>query len=354
MMGIIKPCEEHLSFDDRKLMWIGIPALSIIMPILLDLYSDVDTLEYWTHYVPESFLFVAGFWLFFRWVIISLRRRYPQFKDTKQRLWVQIAVIILSAPILKTIFAYIIFLILRFCSIQDHTEPSQVKALLSIYLPSALIIALYEAMYFFSQYKESLIEKEGLKRIHVQTELDNLRNQINPHFLFNSLNTLMNLIPSDPDSAMNYLTKLSKFYRYIVGAKDEKIISIQKEIEFGKLYAGLLHERFKDALSIDFVETNGISASILPMSLQLLIENAVKHNVVSKDMPLNIQVELDAKEKYLTVKNNLQKKIVSVSSTGMGLDNIRKRFAYFTEQDVRISEDQDHFSVSLPLLNSSR
>ena len=349
-MRFIRPNKEYLGFDARMLMLIGIPVLALMMPVMLDLYSPDQGYEYWTHQVPESLFFVIGFWIFYRELCIFLRRRFPLLTDTRKRIFYEFAIIVISAPILKQLLAYLIWTFLALCNIQDHDPPGNIQTLLAIFLPSGMILAIYEAVYFFVKYKDSILEKERLETAHVQTQLEILRNQINPHFLFNSLNTLMNLIPKDPDAAINYLSKLSKFYRFAVGTRDEKLIGLDKEIECARLYADLLKIRFGDAIAIDFDDLKPNGFQILPMSLQLLIENAVKHNVVSKTQPLNISVSLNEEQSYLAVKNNLQKRIQEVSSTGMGLQNISQRFSFFTEKPILIEHSNGDFSVALPIL----
>lgn len=346
-----KSCIKYLGFDDLKMMIIGIPLLSMIMPVMLN-FEYSSHFSYWLHQVPESFIFVLGFWMFYRFVIIHLHKVFPDIQEVTKRVSLQVGIIFITAPLLKGILGYISHIILGFCSLEDHMDPDFLQSLMTIYLPSAMIVALYEALYYFSKYKESLVEREKLEKIHIQNQLDHLRNQINPHFLFNSLNTLMNLIPTDPETAMDYLSKLSKFYRYSVGSNDDKIIPVSKEMECAQLYADLLKVRFRDAIRFDFPESYNTAGHILPMSLQLLIENAVKHNIVSRSLPLKVVITLDADEEYITVKNNVQKKMESVKSTGMGLRNIEERYAYFTDKKIRCTVTEDNFAVSLPLLNS--
>ena len=292
-MRLFKPQIKHLGFDDRVLMIIGIPILSLIMPILLDLYIPDKHVAYWTHQVPESLFFVIGFWYFYRTLCIHLRKQFPRFSQTYKRLIYQGLIFVISAPILKEFFGLVLWTIFRLCYIEYPQSPDHMRALLAIYLPSGLIIAIYEAVFFFVKYRSSLIERERIQNAHIKSELDNLRNQINPHFLFNSLNTLMNLIPTDQDKAMKFLSKLSKFYRFAVGNREEKMIDLCKELECAYLYIDLLKERFKDGLQVDIQNVKEGTYKILPMSLQMLIENAVKHNIVSKAQPLNIQISLD-------------------------------------------------------------
>ena len=140
-----------------------------------------------------------------------------------------------------------------------------------------------------------------------------------------------------------FLSKLSKFYRYTVNTTEEKLIPLSKEIEYARLYIDLLKERFHAALEVKIDLDDHDDQMILPLSLQLLIENAVKHNVVSKDSPLHVEISFDKSTGELVVTNNIQKKISSSKSTGMGLDNIKKRFQYFTNRPIKIIQDIERF-----------
>ncbi len=354
MFNCFKPCLQYLAFDDRKLMLFGIPLIAMLIPLMLDLSAHSEGgayVGYWSHQVPESLLFTTGFWFFYRALIIWSRKKFPLTSQAQKRITYTIIVMVISAPLLKNVFAGITHLIMHFCAVPIHGMPDRIQTLISIFLPSFLIIAIYEAIYYFKQYTNALVERERLETQHVNTELSNLRNQINPHFLFNSLNTLMNLIPNDQEAAMNYLSKLSKFYRYAVGVKEEKLIPLHKEIEFAHLFVDLLHERFKDALDVKINVQGGEDQKVPPLSLQLLIENAVKHNVMSRESPLNIEIELNEHEGELVVSNNVQRKLNSVSSTGMGLENIKSRFKYFTDRPIKIIDDVERFQVALPTIS---
>lgn len=342
---------EYLGFDDRKIMLISIPVFALFVPVLFENIPFYTYIQNPFKEYCEGLFYTASLWLGIRYVIIYLRKKMPQLHQTMMR----ISIMAVSA----VITTFFIFYICKYCILGmescfglDSPYGSDHRSKAFVYLMTLALMIKYEAIYFFNRYKKAIQEKEQLQTAHVQAQLDNLRNQINPHFLFNSLNTLMNLIPKDQDRAMSYLEKLSKFYRYSVGKKDDTSINIETEIANAKIYADLLHERFGSNIQIEFRNHVPKDTQILPMTLQLLIENAVKHNVVSKNSPLQIEVETKKDGEYIMVKNNLRKKIQAVSSTGMGLDNIKKRFAYFTKKPVLINENPDSFQVLIPLLKS--
>ena len=177
-----------------------------------------------------------------------------------------------------------------------------------------------------------------------------MKNQVNPHFLFNSLNTLTYLIPEEPDKAVNFVQKLSKVYRYILEIRDQKIVTISDELEFLNAYVFLLKERFGENLNIDIdIPQKYYHSKIVPLSLQILFENVIKHNIISTQKPLMIKVSIQ-KDK-LIVKNNLQKKNQVISSTSMGLQNIKNRYQFFTKKEVDVIVTADSFLVALPLVD---
>ncbi|MEM1328234.1 MAG: histidine kinase [Bacteroidota bacterium] len=342
---------KYLTFDDRKLMLIGIPVLSLLIPVIFFQVGIIELFKYGITEYIEHVIYTIVFWIFCRWLTIQLRKKYDRFDQIRKRLMVQALIKIPSIFLISLLIKPPIELYYQLTERPNVCNPDLVQALSAIYFLTLFVFLLYETIYYIAQYKQALEEKNQLQLAHVQGQLDNLRNQINPHFLFNSLNTLMNLIPMDSDRAMNYLDKLSRFYRYVVSNRSQTLTSLQEELNVTRIYADLLKERFQDAIHIQLPEKVPYDTQILPLSLQLLIENAVKHNIVSHKRPLRIEVAIDEAGEYLWVHNNIQKKIQEVSSTGMGLSNIKERFAFFTEAEVETIDDGQQFSVGLPFVH---
>jgi len=193
---------------------------------------------------------------------------------------------------------------------------------------------------------------EHYKRITSQAQLQSLRNQVNPHFLFNNLSVLTALISHDREASVEFVKQFSNVYRYILKSDEKELIQLREEIDFIKSYLYLLETRFDAALSISIDISEGcLSAYILPVSLQLLVENAVKHNVVSKNRPLRIEIFcLD--NDSITVRNNLQVKMVEDhDSTRLGLTNIAKRYDFLGHDKVQIERTDRYFSVTIPLIH---
>jgi two-component system LytT family sensor kinase len=351
---MFKAQQKYLGFDDRLgVVFIGIPLLTFLLPFLFfgmtwQIFLDVFPQDY-----IEGLVYTTAFWTVCRFTIIHFRKKYPEWKDNLRRVLLQVFWIsLLIFPIGLLITLSCGFIYANFLEYEDF-KPTPLQAAVATYFTSFSIMTLYEAIYYLKKYGEAILEKEKIQRAHVQGQLDNLRNQINPHFLFNSMNTLMNLIPTDPNRAMNYLNKLSKFYRYTVSKQEATLNDLKSEIDNSQIFAELLLERFPQSLSFAFPEDYPPQAQILPLCLQILIENAVKHNIVSNKKPLHIEIGVVEGGSYLQVENNLQPKIQEVASTGMGLSNLRQRIAFFTDKPILVKEERHRFSIAIPLLFSN-
>jgi hypothetical protein len=200
---------------------------------------------------------------------------------------------------------------------------------------------------FFMSWKASFLEAEKQKRIAVSSRYESLKNQVNPHFLFNSLNVLSNLVYKDQDLAARFIKQLSKVYRYVLDTKEQEVVPLSVELEALEAYIFLLDMRFGQSLtvSVDLKDTE--EWVIAPLSLQMLVENAVKHNVISKADPLHVSVFKD-EEDYIVVTNNLQPKSNPQESSGIGLPNIQERYALLTDKPVEIESREQEFAVRIP------
>ena len=180
-------------------------------------------------------------------------------------------------------------------------------------------------------------------------KFETLKNQIDPHFLFNSLNVLSSLIEENPENAQRFTTSLSKIYRYVLEQKDKELVSVAEELSFAKTYMNLLKMRFENSLFYELPETSvNQEAKVVPLSLQLLLENTVKHNVVSEQKPLHIRIFIEGD--YLAVQNDYQKKEVLQSRQGVGLQNIVDRYGIITNRKVLIEQNEQTFTVKIPIL----
>lgn len=203
--------------------------------------------------------------------------------------------------------------------------------------------------YFIDRWKDSLIRAERLEKEKSQVQFDNLKNQLNPHFLFNALTSLNSLIFENQQLASDFLQQLAKVYRYVLQNKDKNFVLLSVELDFISHYVRLLETRFQGALRINFlVDEHAKEKAIVPVTLQILIENAIKHNVVDKNRPLSIDIKTT--DDYLIVRNNLQLRKTVETSNKQGLDNLRSLYKFLSDKPIVAESDRESFSVQVPLI----
>jgi two-component system LytT family sensor kinase len=253
-----------------------------------------------------------------------------------------IAVIVLGT----SLFNYFV------CKFPEATKDKMNKASVIIGSLVTLIIMGFEiGKDFFIKWKVSLAEVEKYKKESVEAQLENLKSQVNPHFLFNNLSVLSSLVYKDQDKAVDFINQFSKVYRYILDNKSKELIELETEIKFIESYCYLLKIRFGEGILFNFnISPTNLQQLLPPMALQLLIENTIKHNETSLDMPL--YVNIFTREDYLIVSNNLQVRKLNEESSRMGLKNIMSRYRHYTKMEVHISTTEKKFEVQLPLLKS--
>lgn len=339
---------KYLAFDDTRFLLIGIPVITLFIQLIFFRAPLFPPSLSGLWEMIEGLLYTTAFWIANREMMIFLRKRFPLLDQNKRRIGYHLLFILMSTPVIGGCVTLVVIGIYYFTPLHDLSNPSYYIATFATYFICISVSLVYEVIYFFDKYKSALMERNELRVAHVQTQLDHLRSQINPHFLFNSLNTLMNLIPMDQEQAMGYLSKLSKFYRMAVNQQDERLIPLEQELNNLGVYIDLLKERFQNGFSVNYPIKNPADLQIPPMSLQLIVENAVKHNIISSKKPLTIDIAIQ--DQSIHVINNKQLKIRAPESSGMGLKNIAKRFSFFTDKAIDIIEKDSSFEVVLPLI----
>lgn len=229
--------------------------------------------------------------------------------------------------------------------------PHVSQAIIFSLLISFIMSLISTAIGFFKAWKKALLTTEQLKVEMMSYRYESLRNQINPHFLFNSFNVLSDLVYADQEMAVKFINQLSELFRYVLDSRDKELVPLKDELEFMHAYIYLLKTRFMDKLNLSIEVDAAPGELIVPMTLQLLIENAVKHNEVSEMFPLQISIRRAGT--CLEVGNSLRPKFVGEDSKNTGLKNIRQQFSYFTEKEVEIINNADRFIVRVPILNAS-
>tara|TARA_Y100000815_G_scaffold112220_1_gene101007 strand:+ start:177752 stop:179077 length:1326 start_codon:yes stop_codon:yes gene_type:complete len=214
---------------------------------------------------------------------------------------------------------------------------------------SIVVVSIFYAVYYYRYIQERKVKEQKIIAGTASAQFDALKNQLDPHFLFNSLNVLTSLIEENPQAATRFTTSLSKVYRYVLEQKNKELVTIEEELKFAQLYMSLIKMRFEDSIVFELPpHISNPEAKVVPLSLQLLLENAVKHNQVTPSNKLHIRIYEE--EGNLIIKNNLQPKKVMKESSGVGLKNIYQRYQLLTQRPVLVQKDDKEFWVSLPLL----
>lgn len=342
---------QYLGFDDFWFKLVGILVVSYATYFLFSNLSYEYTFTEKAIYWGISLAFSTIDWFLIRAIMILLRNKLPLFKDSVLRITLLFLGIVLSVIVMDYIG---MLMISPLVESDGYNFVARSKALLSITLISIMTMAIYEAIYFYKRLMKSIQEEEQSKRAIVQAQLDVLRNQAQPHFFFNTLNTLRDIIDQNSkDDAKEFVDKLSDMYRFLLESGEANVIPLRDELKFAKAYIHIQSERFGDNLKLHWdIPEMELNKMIVPMSLQLLLENAIKHNVISKAKPLTISVVTENEE--LIVQNKIRPKSTKLPSTELGLKNIQERYRLISNASIMITNDANQFKVSLPLLKSSK
>lgn len=275
-----------------------------------------------------------------------LNRTLPWKTKALKRLLVEIFVI--GAYTVSVAFA---FVYVYDCTINHDADYSIILVNNLIFCTGItfLVVTIIEASFFFSEWKKALVAHEQIEKEHYKSQFQNLKNQLNPHVLFNSLNALTALVETDKTRAVDYIQSLSKYLRLTLSKTDDELITLEQELQLVRHYFELQHERFGSNLQIDYDSIMDYKDwFVVPLSLQILVENAVKHNVVSSKHPL--QIEFATEGDYLVVKNRIQLKTQIAPSSQTGLKNIQERYTLLNAPPVHVEETDDWFIVKIPML----
>ncbi len=336
--------------NDIKFRIIGIPAVALIGQTLF--YSDmVFSGRYPLFKVFGMAVLVAVVvWETNRLVLIAVRHRFPGLKNTAQRLvWLLFLMAILTAVVSSAIVFFN-------SSVNMWGNRATWRTYLSAYIIRfsilMLIAAIYEGIYFFRQWKLSYLEMLSLKRSNLQRELDLLIAQVNPHLLFHSLNTLSAIMSEDKKSAVRFVDELARVYRYLLQNTERDWATLETELHFAASYLFILKMRFGDGLIYkENIASDCLDRQLPPLTLKVLIEDAIAQNIVSTNHPLSIFVYTDLKHQ-LVVSHNVQHKTLLVKRRRHGLTNLAKKFQLLTDKPIVIEEDDNEFEVRLPLLKA--
>ncbi len=294
----------------------------------------------------STFFAILLFAIDFR-IINYLNKKLPWSKKFAKRIPLELVASLISVIIPAIMLTMIANLIVPY---SDGLQHNIINNLLISSVINVLLMLIIEASVFYNDWKNVLQKASDLEKQNMISQLESLKNQLNPHFLFNSLNVLSSLISRDPKTAELFITEFAKIYRYVLDTSELQLIETEKEINFCISFLKLQKYRFGDGIQYKFEESNlSYSTFVPPLSIQLIVENSVKHNSTSTENPLFISSYFE-NNKYLVVKNNYQPRINDENSFGMGINNIKKRFSFFSDDIPLFYIEDGFYYAKLPLI----
>lgn len=308
----------------------------------------------------QNFVFTLGVSLFYTVVLSTgnhqinsfLNRKFSWVEHTRQRTIFGILATVFSNVIMVMFCNYVVFILIKNQNPSEFFSDTMNFVNWFMINFALMISAILHAKGFIEEWKKSTrkeVVEQKLIAKSANAQFESLKNQLDPHFLFNSLNVLSSLIDENPDQAQHFTASMSKIYRYVLEQKDKELVTVEEELDFARTYCDLLKTRFEDSVSFEFnVSETDLKSYVVPLSLQLLLENCIKHNFATSQKPLNIRIY--SEKGFLLIENNLMAREQVKESAGIGLSNIVQRYSLLTKQNVFIEKSADFFRVKIPVL----
>jgi hypothetical protein len=326
-------------------IFMGIPRLVIISYLKAKSYPGTDNISWWDF--AQKCLYCFGIAYLFLWLNVSRRK-----------IITKVGILDMTRFPFRLAVNLVLYFIIRFISLKlnlygSGTAVSEKVAgfmfNITLLLEISFCILIAEIYRLLVNNQQIRLKNEMLQKVNAETTFEVLKNQVNPHFLFNSLNTINAMIDKDGTAAKQFVTNMSQVYRHVLNSAGRPVVTLVEEMEFAMAYSNMLQERHSGSLKVNIHISDEYLAGLLPpMSVQILLENAIKHNVVSARMPLAVTIETG--KGRLIVSNRLQEKKVKEPSTGTGLHNLNQRYNYLCNHGIDIDKADGLFVVSLPLL----
>ena len=336
---------------DRKslttLFWIAF-AVSIVVFLM-----NPKTLENYFYGLLICLVYSFFFGISNGFVNKFLSQKYSWTEETTKRTILGIVVTVIVNVIVCYLCGYINFVVIQKTATAEEFFSDKYAFTNWFTINIALLASAFlHAKSFMEEWKRAsrkeVVEQKLIAK-SANAQFESLKNQLDPHFLFNSLNVLSSLIDENPNQAQRFTASMSKIYRYVLEQKDKELVTVEEEIEFAKIYCDLLKTRFEDSVNFEFkVKDIDLKSFVVPLSLQLLLENCIKHNFATSSKPLNITIY--SENGYLFIENNLQEREQVKDSAGIGLSNIVQRYSLLTKTNVFIEKSNEFFRVKIPIL----
>jgi two-component system LytT family sensor kinase len=335
----------------RRLLIIGLIVASVLVLISLVNYLASDT-EFNILILLISFIiaFIVTFsiGLANTLTIGYLQKKLPWQKNIAGRIIAEFLWTSANAAIIICIIMLFVHFAIQ--PIDKNARGEIIFNNIMIAIVANLVVAsILEGEYFYKYWKKSLIRVEVLRRENVESQLNALKSQINPHFMFNSLNALSSLITTDPVKARDFVAKFSRIYRYVLDIQDKTVVTLKEELDFLQSYYFLQKIRYEENLEIDtVVSSDMLNSFVPPLAIQILVENAIKHNEISQDHPLKITIRDE--EGYLVIKNNFRPRDGEGYSTGVGQKNLLERYAHLSDKKPSFMVQNGNYVSKIPLI----
>lgn len=307
-------------------------------------FRSISTMIFITFYSLSLGILSMKSYEFSEW---KIEKYIPWLKRPILRFFVSIAIEIVAGFIVLLLVNCLFFMIIYSQTVDEFikTTYNAIKYLVASTIISIVIINLIS---FFKNWRQSALNEEMLKREIITAQYESFKNQVNPHFLFNNLTALTSLVRTDPDKAVLFIQEMANTFRYVLDSRENEVIELSKECNLIESLAKIYQMRNSDSLIINLSINDFKNKYIMPLALQMLVENAVKHNILSATIPLVI--DIFEEDDYILVRNNHQPKTSKVQSNGIGLKNIQTRYQYHSSRKVIIENTEKFFTVKLPIL----
>ena len=343
-------CDEQFLANERRWRIYTLPVFSLMAALTMTEHP----IKLWSFLVDLIYLSTIIFllWVANRYLIVKFHNKYWKDRSKKKKLILRyiVSIVISLGIVVPAIKIYHIFCVSDMYPkyTYDYKETHRMLYMITV-LFVYFINANYERLFLFMELSHKAVEAEKYKKDSIEASFKNLKNKINPHFLFNTFNALSEIIDEDPPKATKMVQEMSDVYRYVLDNQENNWVSLKKEVDFAHSYVSLLKMRFEERLivSINIDETK-LNAFITPLTMQILLENVVKHNQISSKQSLNLNIYLE--NDWLIVENTLQPKETFGNGTSFGLANLTERYKFLSGRQVVIQKTESDFTVKIPLI----
>ncbi|PJJ61224.1 sensor histidine kinase [Hymenobacter chitinivorans] len=335
--------------------WLRLLLTLLTVAVTISFFTCLDCLNNPRHLLVNfgfTSIYTVGLWLTNGYAVDWLDK-YVGWKQAPGRRLVYTLLVSLGGSLAVIVLVQTLILLYEQRSLSELWSVRRAGAYFFPLATTAMISLFLHSRSFLMGWREALVRNERLQKEMAQAEAESLRQQLDPHFMFNALNALTSLVEEEPKLAVRFIRQLSQVYRYVLDARQREVVPLADELEFAQSYLFLQNIRYGEALHVELPTAREVPSNFVvpPLSLQLLLENALKHNAASATQPLHLRIALDEAGKSLTVRNTLRpRRLAPGESLGIGLPNLTARYAHLTAEPVRVERTEAEFVVTLPVL----